>query len=52
MKPGKAPNTLIGIAMFRNKASFEAKGKTKEQTPWFNERMQSLEEEPAWEDGE
>jgi len=51
-RPGKAPNTLIGVAMFRDKASFEANDKTPKQNTWFTELMQYLEEEPAWEDGE
>jgi len=52
MRPDKAPNTLIGEAMIRDKASFEVNGKTPEQNAWFNELMQNLEEEPTWEDGE
>ena len=52
MRPDNAPNMLIGMAMFRNKAYFVANGKTPEQNAWFIELMQYLEEEPTWEDGE
>ena len=52
MRPDNAPNTLIGVAMFRDKASFVANGKTPEQNAWYIEVMHYLEEEPTWEDGE
>ena len=39
MKPDKASNTPIGIAMFRDKESFVADVKTEAQTVGFNELM-------------
>ena len=52
MRPDNAPNTLIGVAVFRDKESFIANGKTPEQNAWYNRLMECLEEAPVWEDGE
>ena len=52
VRPDNAPNTLIGVAMFRDKASFAANSQTPEHNDWFNWLMECLEEEPVREDGE
>ena len=52
MRPDKAPNTLIGVAMFRDKALFEANVKTPEQNAWFTKLMQFWKRNRPWEDGE
>jgi hypothetical protein len=52
MRPDNTPNTLIGVAMFRDKASYVANGQTPEQNTWFNRLMECLEEPSVWEDGE
>ena len=52
MRPDRSPNELIGVAIFRDKASYIANADDPEQHAWFMKLREALEADPEWEDGE
>ena len=43
---------MILVAVFQDKASYEANADDPEQDKWFKEVMEMFEAEPDWNDGE
>ncbi len=52
MKPDKKSGELVGVAVFEDKASYEANADNPEQHKWFGSLRDLLTEDPEWEDGE
>ena len=52
MKPDAKSGELIGVAVFEDKASYEANADDPEQDKWFGSLRALLTEDPEWEDGE
>ena len=52
MRPDTAPGTVVAIAVFRDKASYQANSDDPAQGEWFQGLRALLEEDPEWEDGE
>lgn len=52
MRPDNRPGELIGVAMFRDKASYLANADDPDQDRWFQRIRELLEADPEWEDGE
>ena len=52
MRPDGAPGTVVGVAVFRDEASYRANANDPAQGEWFMELRALLEEDPTWEDGE
>ena len=52
MSPDKPSDTLIGVAVFADKATYVANGLAPEQDGWFRRLRDCLEADPYWEDGE
>lgn len=46
------PQEWIMVALFQDKASYEANAGDPEQDRWFRRLMEHLEGEPEWNDGE
>ena len=52
LKPDKKPNELIGVAIFKDKATYSANADDPEQDKWYRQMREYLEENPSWEDSE
>jgi quinol monooxygenase YgiN len=51
-KPDEKADELIGVAVFRDRASYEANANNPEQDRWFRRLREILLSDPQWEDGE
>ena len=53
LKPdGEAPENYIGVAVFRDKASYMANANDPEQDAWYQKIRKLLKADPVWHDGE
>ena len=52
LKPDADSGELVGVAVFEDKASYEANADDPEQDKWYRSLMENLEADPDWEDGE
>ena len=52
MKPDGAPGTIVAVAVFSSKATYEANADHPDQHKWYMGLRELLEEDPDWEDGE
>ena len=52
MKPDNKQGLLIGVAVFKDKASYMANADDPDQDRWFRKIRDLLEADPEWEDGE
>jgi hypothetical protein len=52
LKPDKKAGELIGVAIFKDKASYTANANDPEQDKWYRKVRELLTADPAWEDGE
>ena len=52
MRPDRRPGELIGVAVFEDKASYQANADDPEQERWYFKLRELLEDDPEWEDGE
>ena len=52
MRPDGRPGELIGVAVFEDKASYQANADDPEQERWYFRLRELLEDDPEWEDGE
>ena len=52
MKPDEKTGEFIGVAIFRDKASYTANATDPEQDRWFSRLREALLEDPQWQDGE
>ena len=52
LKPDKGTGEKVGVAVFEDKASYEANADDRAQDKWYRELRENLEADPAWEDGE
>ena len=52
LKPDKGSGELIGIAVFKDKASYTANADDPEQSKWYQKLRGLLRADPTWEDGE
>ena len=52
MKPDNKQGLLIGVAVFKDKASYMANADDPDQDRWFRRIRDLLEADPEWEDGE
>jgi hypothetical protein len=51
-KPDKRPGELIGVAVFRDRQSYQANAADPEQDRWYRRFREHLQADPEWEDGE
>ena len=51
-RPNDRTNELIGVAVFDDRATYEANAADPEQHQWYTRLREMLEADPAWEDGE
>ena len=52
MKPDGLTRDLLGIAVFEDKANYEANAADPAQHEWYLKLRELLESDPDWEDGE
>ncbi len=52
LAPTKQPGELIGVAVFKDRPTYEANANAPEQHQWYLRLRELLEADPAWEDGE
>lgn len=52
MKPDNRPGELVGVAVFQDRASYQANADHAEQDRWYRRVRELLEADPEWEDGE
>ena len=52
LRPDNRPGELTGVAVFADKASYEANADNPEQHGWYQKLRDMLEADPEWEDGE
>ena len=52
LKPDKRSGELIGIAVFKDKATYQANANDPEQDRWYRQLRELLQVDPEWEDGE
>ena len=52
LRPDNYPDELIGVAVFRDKASYTANANDPEQDKWYQEMRKLLLADPQWQDGE
>lgn len=52
LKPETYTGQYVGVAVFEDKASYEANADDPEQHKWFTQLRELLTEDPTWEDGE
>ncbi|MBI2165641.1 MAG: hypothetical protein HYU29_04490 [Chloroflexi bacterium] len=52
LKPDKRPGELIGMAVFKDKATYKANAADPAQDKWFRQVRALLQADPEWEDGE
>jgi quinol monooxygenase YgiN len=51
-RPDNRPNTLIGVAIFSDRAAYRANADDPEQDKWYRRMRELLVADPKWEDGE
>jgi hypothetical protein len=51
-KPDKRSGELIGVAVFRDRQSYQANAQDPEQDRWYRRFREHLTADPEWEDGE
>lgn len=51
LRPNDRPGELIGVAVFEDRATYEANAKDPAQDEWFRKLRGLLDADPAWEDG-
>jgi quinol monooxygenase YgiN len=52
MRPDAAQNELIGVAIFKDQASYRANAASPAQDAWYRRMREHLTADPKWEDGE
>ena len=52
MKPDAGSGELVGVAVFEDKAAYEANASDPEQDRWYRSLRELLDADPEWEDGE
>ena len=52
LRTDKQPGEFIGVAVFKDKATYVANANDPEQDKWFRKLQELLETDPVWEDGE
>ncbi len=52
LKKDKQPGEYIGVAIFQDKASYQANANDPEQDRWYRRMRELLLQDPLWEDGE
>lgn len=52
LAPTNHPDQLIGVAVFKDRATYVANADTPEQNQWYLRIRELLEADPEWEDGE
>jgi limonene-1,2-epoxide hydrolase/quinol monooxygenase YgiN len=52
LAPTAYPDQLVGVAVFKDRASYEANANAPEQHQWYLRLRELLEADPEWEDGE
>ena len=52
LRPDNRPGELIGVAVFRDKASYAANANDPVQDKWYQEMRKLLLADPQWQDGE
>ena len=52
MKPDRAIGELIGVAIFEDRAAYQANADNPEQDAWYRKLRALLTDDPVWEDGE
>ena len=52
MRPDGKADEFVGVALFRDRASYEANASNPEQDRWFRKLRETLLSDPQWEDGE
>ncbi len=52
MKPDGLTRDLVGVAIFEDKATYEANADDPAQNEWYLKLRDLLEADPEWEDGE
>ena len=52
MRPDGKPGELIGVAVFKDEASYRANADSPDQDRWYRALREHLEADPEWEDGE
>ena len=50
--PDKKSGEVVGVAIFQNKATYEANANDPEQDKWYKRLRELLTADPEWEDGE
>ena len=51
-QPDGRSRDLLGVAIFKDKASYMANANDPAQDGWYRKLRELLQEDPAWEDGE
>ena len=52
LRPDDRPGELVGVAVFKDKASYTANANDPEQDRWYREMRKLLLADPKWQDGE
>ena len=52
MRPLNRPDEVIAVAIFADRATYEANANDPQQDAWYQRLRTELDEDPAWEDGE
>lgn len=52
LKADKSPDEYIGVAVFKDQASYRANAEDPEQDKWFQQMRQLLQSDVKWEDGD
>ena len=52
MRPDNRTGELIGVAIFQDKATYEANADNPAQDGWYRRLRELLEADPEWKDGE
>lgn len=47
----RRPGELVGVAVFDDKATYQANAEAPEQDAWYRRLRETLQEDPVWEDG-
>ena len=52
LRPDRAKNELIGVAIFEDQDSYRANAASPQQDAWYRRMREQLTADPEWEDGE
>ena len=52
MRPDNRTGELVGVAIFQDRAAYEANADNPAQDGWYRRLREQLEADPEWEDGE